>query len=67
MCGKTGTLAAMTTNITRKRRAKFGVFWILLTLFTAGLGLLLYLIWPRHDEVVSVDRYLQCSACGARV
>ena len=45
----------------------FGIFWILVTIFTGGLGIVLWLIWPRHNELVSVDRYLECSACNARV
>jgi hypothetical protein len=54
-------------QITTKKRPKFGIFWILVTIFTGGLGIILWLIWPRRDEVVSVDRYLQCTSCNARV
>jgi hypothetical protein len=43
------------------------VFWILVTIVTGGLGLILWLIWPRHKEVIGVDRYLQCTSCNARV
>ena len=57
----------MQNEITTKKRPKFGVFWILVTIVTGGLGLILWLIWPRHKEVIGVDRYLQCTSCNARV
>jgi cell division septal protein FtsQ len=67
VCGRQGTLRSQEKAITTKKRPKFGVFWVLFTIFTAGIGFLLWLIWPRHEEVVSVDRYLQCSACKSRI
>ena len=54
-------------NLTTKKRPKFGIFWVLVTIFTAGLGIILWLIWLRHNEVVGVDRYLECTSCKARV
>ena len=66
VCGQ-HTLVAHQENLTAKRRPKFGVFWVLFTIFTGGLALIAYLIWPRHRVVVGVDRYLGCTSCGARV
>ena len=60
------TLIPREQPITRKRRAKFGAGWLVLTILTGGLALLLYLIWPRHNEVVSVDRWIECRSCGGR-
>jgi DNA-directed RNA polymerase subunit RPC12/RpoP len=60
------TLAPKEQGLTRKRRSKFGVGWLLLTILTGGLGLILYLIWPRHNELVSVDRWIECTSCGGR-
>jgi NhaP-type Na+/H+ or K+/H+ antiporter len=53
-------------HLTQKRRPKFGLLWIIVTICTAGIGLLAYLVWPRHKVTVSVDRWLECTACGAR-
>lgn len=64
-CGQP-SLVPRQDNVTRKRRSKFGVGWLIFTVLTGGLALILYLIWPRHSEVVAVDRYLQCTSCGAR-
>lgn len=65
VCGQTA-LQSMAFPIHRKRRVKFGVFWLLFTVFTGGLALLLYLVWPRTTEVIGWDRYLQCAACNSR-
>jgi hypothetical protein len=46
---------------------KFGVTWVILTVLTGGIAFLLWLVWPRRNEPVSVDRYLQCSSCHARI
>lgn len=65
VCGRVGFLEAKRHDVTVKRRPKFGFFFLILTpLF--GLGFFLWLIWPRHRVVVSVDRYVQCGACGSR-
>ena len=64
-CGSTN-LVAKAEPITVKRRSKFGVIWILLTIFTGGLAFILWLIWPRHHETVGVDRYVLCMQCGMR-
>ena len=60
------TLVPRSRSITTKRRVKFGFTWLLLTLFTGGLAFLAWLVWPRRDQLVAVDRYLQCTTCGAR-
>lgn len=63
-CGTRGSLRPNVQRITRKRRSKFGVIWLLVVLGTGILpGLLLYLIWPRRNELVRVDRYTVCGAC----
>lgn len=53
-------------ELTVKRRPKFGVFFILMSL-VFGLGLLMWLVWPRHKEVIGVDRWHECRACKARL
>ncbi len=67
ICGAQGTLVTKQEPITTKKRPKFGVFWILVSLISLGLGLILYLIWPRHKETIGVDRWTECRQCGARV
>lgn len=66
-CGAEGTLVARSRDLTVKKRAKFGVIWVLISLFSLGIGFVLWLIWPRHDEVIGVDRYTECTACGSRI
>lgn len=51
---------------TIKRRSKFGFWWLLITVLTAGFGLFVYLVWPRKNVTVNVDRFYVCAACGAR-
>ena len=63
VCGKT-TLALQ--EITPRRRPKFGCLWWVLTVLTAGIALIVWLVWPRHEEDISVDRFVQCTSCGAR-
>jgi len=65
VCGRHGTLWSRQNELTTKKRPKFGIIWIVVTIVTGGLGLILRLIWPRHKEVISVDRYLECSACSS--
>jgi DNA-directed RNA polymerase subunit RPC12/RpoP len=65
ICGA-HALVAKTNEITRRRRSKFGGIWLLVSILTFGLGFLLYIVWPRHNEVIGVDRYLECRHCGAR-
>lgn len=60
-CG--GTLRTVSKNLTTKRREKFGAIHLLLTFFTCGLWLLVYLAWPRHKETIGVDRYTECDGC----
>jgi hypothetical protein len=62
-CGMRGTLVPQSREIKQKQRVKFGVFYVLLT-FVFGLGLILWLVTPRRNRVVSVDRYNRCSNCG---
>jgi hypothetical protein len=65
VCGA-HTLASREHKLTTKRRSKFGFLWLLATILTGGIGLLIYLVWPRHNEVTGVDRWLECTSCGAR-
>lgn len=66
-CGEVGTLRPHERKMTRKRRAKFGLFWLAFTVLTGGFGFLLYLVWPRHEETIGVDRYMKCHACKSRI
>jgi hypothetical protein len=65
-CGGVGGLQAVEVPRTELRRVKFGVFWVLVSLVSFGLGLILYLVFPRKRVEVGVDRYVQCGTCGAR-
>ena len=65
ICGS-HTLTPKSDQLTRKRRVKFGGIWLLVCILSVGFGLIAYLVWPRTTEVVGVDRYLECSTCGAR-
>ena len=67
VCGAAGSLHSRQKELTEKRRVKFGVFWVLFSLLTGGLGFLLWLVMPRSKQVISVDRYMECGACRARV
>lgn len=49
-----------------KRRSKFGFLWLLATLFTGGLALILWLVMPRHNVTIGIDRYWICANCQAR-
>lgn len=64
-CGER-TLVAGEAKLTEKKRVKFGLFWVLVTICTGGIALLVWLVMPRRNVVVGVDRFLQCSTCGAR-
>ena len=68
VCAQCGgsPLRAEEKALTQKRRPKFGLGWLLFTVFTAGIGFFVWLVWPRHRETVSVDRWLTCTVCGAR-
>lgn len=63
-CG--GPLDVRAVPLTVKRRSKFGCMWLIVTVLTAGLGLIAYLIWPRHNETFGHDRFYVCRQCGAR-
>lgn len=67
MCGQVGTLRSRENALTTKKRPKFGVFWVLATILTGGIGFIVWLIWPRSKQVTSVDRYLECSNCRSRM
>ena len=58
-------LKSVENEIKEKRRPKFGIFFVLLSL-AFGLGLILWLIAPRKNVVVSVDRYVECKKCKVR-
>jgi hypothetical protein len=65
VCGA-HALVARETPLTRKRRVKFGFLWLVFCIVTGGLGLIVYLVWPRRTEVLNVDRFLVCTTCNAR-
>lgn len=67
ICGGVGTLRAKSVELTEKKRVKFGIFWVLITLVSFGLGLVLYLIMPRKTVVTGVDRFMECASCQSRV
>lgn len=62
VCGKCDWKAREERH-TMKRRPKFGLLWILVSIVSLGLGVLLWLVWPRRKVTVGVDRYLECRAC----
>lgn len=64
-CGMPAGVKTITRDITQKQRVKFGVFWVLASFFTLGGALALWLIMPRKNVVISVDRQHVCAACGA--
>lgn len=66
VCGE-HSMVSRQEQLTEKKRVKFGVVWILATILTGGLGLVLWLVWPRSKQVIGVDRYLECRSCKARV
>ena len=66
MCGQF-TMRARSDNITVKKRVKFGVMFVLLSVVTLGGGIILWLILPRKNVTVGVDRYMECGSCMARV
>jgi hypothetical protein len=59
-------LKAREHNLTEKKRVKFGLLWVLVSLLSLGLAVLVWLVLPRRNVVVSVDRYVQCERCGTR-
>jgi hypothetical protein len=65
VCGVVGRLRAENKTITSKKRAKFGVFWLLFSILTGGVGILIWLILPRKHETIGVDRSIKCLACGS--
>lgn len=67
VCGLVGTLRSQQIERTTKTRVKFGVIWVLISLLSLGLGVVLWLIWPRRTEVTGVDRWLECGSCHARI
>lgn len=67
VCGARGTLQAREVERTELRRVKFGVFWVLVSLMSLGLGVILYLIFPRKTVVVGTDRFMECGACHSRL
>ena len=61
-----GTLTSKTNEIRSKTRVKFGVFWVVLTFLTCGLTFFVWLMMPRENRLLSVDRYNECSNCKVR-
>lgn len=64
-CGQ-GPLLWNSRPITRKRRYKFGLLWLLATLLTCGIAILFWIVMPRYKETIGYDRWLQCQHCGFR-
>jgi hypothetical protein len=67
VCGQVGTLRSQQTEHITKTRVKFGVFWVLISLLSLGVGFVLWLVWPRSKRVTGVDRWLECGSCHARI
>ena len=65
-CGQVGTLRSHQKDLTQKKRVKFGIFWVLISLISLGIGFIVWLIMPRRNEVVGVDRYNECTNCRTR-
>lgn len=63
VCNQVAPIQHYTRPITVKRRVKFGVVWVFLTLLTLGWAVLGYLMWPRTTEVIGVDRWNECMFC----
>lgn len=66
-CGAVGTIKAHARKVRGgSHRRKFGIGWLLATIMTAGVALFLYpLLAPKRADVVGVDRWTECRACGA--
>lgn len=64
MCG--GPVVPRERQLTMKERPKFGATWVILSLFTCLLAAVLWLMMPRKKVVTGVDRWLECTSCGAR-
>ena len=64
-CGSSALAPKQHAN-TMKQRPKFGAMWILITICTCGLGFLAWLVMPRHNVTMSVDRWVECTQCGMR-
>ncbi len=62
-CGAHGTLRSQQKQLTTKKRVKFGVMWVVLTVCTGGIAFLIWLMMPRRNEVIGVDRWTECTAC----
>jgi hypothetical protein len=65
ICGAVGTLRPVEKRLWVWRRARFGLMWLLATVFTVGLAAL---VWPfcLRRQTVGVDRWVECTACGSR-
>ena len=48
--------------ITEKRRIKFGVLWVLVSLLSIGLAVLVWLVMPRRNVVTGYVN--TCDVCG---
>ena len=64
-CG--GQTVSRHKDHTRKERRKFGVFYVVLSLTVVGfpIALILWLMAPRKTVVTAVDRWSECTQCGA--
>jgi hypothetical protein len=69
VCGTRGSLVPQQRTLTTKVRRKFGLGYVLLSLTLIGfpIAIILWLVMPRKTQVIGVDRWLLCRACGARV
>lgn len=65
-CRSVGTIRNHKRQAKRRYRAKFGLGWLLLTILTFGLALIPYVLTANRREVVGVDRYTECTACGTQ-
>lgn len=71
-CGAADTIEHHTRKVKGKKdKTTFGVGWLLATILTGGLALILFFIVKAGDRVgrkptVGVDRWNECSACHTR-
>lgn len=61
-CG--GAMWPLQQPIMVKQRVKFGATWLLITLFTCGLGFFLWLVMPRVKRIVGYRPTPTCGQCG---
>lgn len=64
-CG--GQIVSRHKEHTHKERRKFGAIYVLVSLTIVGfpIALIVWLMAPRKTVVTAVDRWAECTQCGA--